>query len=367
MSTARHALAEAGIDDPTGHILVATSGGSGATNDTAVLSTILVKRTPFTPDEINRFTDQLEEVDDTSLQYSPASQDLDNTVSDIVTLPDGELDAFLDDYPYDVSAITDDGPFFWNFKPLPEVLADIGDPVDRTDLEDAIGERVLLLLLGVATLFAAVFLLVPFLAIRRTWGSLPRKGTSALYFAALGLGFMFFEITLIQRLTLFLGYPTYSLTVTLASILVFTGIGALLSDRWAGRPRTVVPVLLAALVVLTAFYLWGLPPITDAVLEWPLAARVLLAFAVLAPLGLCLGSFMPVGLRAVSSLTDHGQEYRAWGWAVNGFASVIGAVLTTMLAMTFGFRVVLGLALAVYLVALLALRALVKASPTPAA
>jgi hypothetical protein len=360
VSTARHALAESGIDDPTGHIMVATSGGSGATNDTAVLSTILVKRTPFTPQEIDRFTAQLGEVDSTALQYSPASRDLDNPVSDIVTLPDDDLDAFYDDYPYDVTPITDDGPFFWNFKPLREVLTDIGDPVDRTDLEDAIGERVLLLLLGVATLFAAVFLLLPFLAIRRTWGSLPRKGTSAVYFAALGLGFMFFEITLIQRLTLFLGYPTYSLTVTLASILVFTGLGALLSERWAGRPRAVVPLLLASLVVLTAFYLWGLPQLTEVALEWPLGPRVLTAFVVLAPLGLCLGSFMPLGLGAVSTMTDHGQEYRAWGWAVNGFASVIGAVLTTMLAMTFGFRVVLVLALAVYVVAVLALRVLVR-------
>jgi hypothetical protein len=368
VSTARHALARAGIDDPTDHILVATSGASGATNDTAVLSTILLKRTPFTPEEVTRFTDQLEQVEATSLQYSPSSQDLDNTVSDVVTLPDDELEGFYDDYPYDIRPITDDGPFFWHFKPLGSVLREMGKDVDRTDLEDAVGERVLILLLGVATAFAAVFLLLPFLAIRRTWAALPRKGTSAVYFLALGLGFMFFEITLIQRLILFLGYPTYSLTVTLASILVFTGIGALLSERWAAHAAQAVPVLLVALVALTAFYLWGLPPLTDAALEWPLAPRVLVAFLVLAPLGLCLGHFMPLGLRAVSRTTPHGPVYVAWGWAVNGFASVIGAVLTTMLAMTYGFRVVLVLALGVYLVALLALRVLVRAQPaTPIA
>ena len=61
--------------------------------------------------------------------------------------------------------------------------------------------------------------------------------------------------------------------------------------------------------------------------------------------------FMPLGLGAVAGLTDHPPEYVAWGWAVNGFASVIGAVLTTILAMTFGFQVVLVLALVVYLVA----------------
>ena len=68
-------------------------------------------------------------------------------------------------------------------------------------------------LLVLSGLFALVFLLVPFVAIRGTWRALPRKGVSAVYFAALGFGFMFFEVTMIQRLILFLGYPTYSLTV----------------------------------------------------------------------------------------------------------------------------------------------------------
>ena len=65
---------------------------------------------------------------------------------------------------------------------------------------------------------------------------------------------------------------------------------------------------------------------------------------------------MPLGLGAVAELTEFPREYVAWGWAVNGFASVIGAVLTTILAMTFGFRRVLLLAVVAYVIALLALR-----------
>jgi MFS family permease len=94
--------------------------------------------------------------------------------------------------------------------------------------------------------------------------------------------------------------------------------------------------------------------------------RVLLAFVVLAPLGLCLGMFMPLGLGAVARLTEFPREYVAWGWAINGFASVIGAVLTTILAMTFGFRAVLLLALVVYLVAVAVLRVLLRAAPAAA-
>ncbi|HKA93195.1 MAG TPA: hypothetical protein VKE97_05280, partial [Acidimicrobiia bacterium] len=157
----------------------------------------------------------------------------------------------------------------------------------------------------------------------------------------------------------------YSLTVTLASILIFTGVGAFLSSRTAHRPGRVTPVLLGALVVLTLFYQFALPPLTDAFLAWPLGGRILLAFVVLAPLGVCLGYFMPLGLTAVAGLTKYPREYVAWGWAVNGFASVVGAVLTTILAMTFGFRTVLFLAIVAYAIAVLALRGLTKRAPSP--
>jgi hypothetical protein len=162
---------------------------------------------------------------------------------------------------------------------------------------------------------------------------------------------------------LFLGYPTYSLTVTLAAILLSTGVGALLSARYQASAGRAAWVLLGALAVLTLFYEVGLTPMADALLGVPFAARVAVAFAVLAPLGVCLGAFMPLGLGAVAGLTNHPREYVAWGWAVNGFASVIGAVLTTILAMALGFGVVLVLALTVYGIAVLALRGLVRATP----
>lgn len=358
VSTARHALAQLGIHDPANHIIVATS----AADEASSVSTILVKPTPFTAGEVDSFVARLAAVPGGALQHAPGRPGPANAVRQVTTLPDAELDAWYDSYPYDVRPITDDGPFFWHFARFRTVIGHLGQPIVKVlDLEDAIGERVLLLLLAVAVVLGAVFLLLPFFAIRDIWRGLPRKPRSALYFASLGLGFMFFEITLIQRLTLFLGYPTYSLTVTLASLLLFTGVGALWSGRHQESPGRAVPVLLGAMVVLTAFYQFGLPPLTHALLGLPLAARAPIAFAVLAPLGICLGMFMPLGLGAVARLTPYPRQYVAWGWAVNGFASVVGAGLTTILAMTFGFRVVLFLALAVYLVAAAALRGLLPA------
>ena len=356
VATARQALADRGIQDPSDHIMVATTPAVGFGTQ---LATILVKEAPFTPDEVTRFVDGLDAIEGAILRYAPGQPVEGEPVSELITAQGGEVDTFMAGYPYEVDSITDDGPFFWHFTSFKTVLGDFHHSVVADDLEVGIGERVLILLLLVATLFAAVFLLLPFVAIRKIFVALPRKGRSALYFASLGFGFIFFEVTLIQRLTLFLGYPTYSLTVTLASILLFTGVGALLSGRYRDRPHRVIPVLLGAVVALTLFYAFALPVFTEALLTAPLFVRIATAFVVLAPLGICLGAFMPLGLGAVADMTDHPSEYVAWGWAVNGFASVVGSVLTTMLAMTFGFQVVLFVALAVYIVALAALWGLV--------
>jgi hypothetical protein len=355
--TAREALRRFGVDDPSEHIMVAAQ----LTTDVGDLSTILVKRTPFTSEEIGAFGAVVANVDRHVPIYAPGDDpDLAGLGDHLVNLlaggSDTDVDALVAGHNREIDAVTDDAPFFWHFSGFPDVLTDITNSLDVRDTEnDMVGERVLLLLLAFSVVYAALFLLLPFVAVRRTWAALPSKGISGVYFAALGLGFMFFEITMIQRLVLFLGYPTYSLTVTLASILVFTGIGALLSRRLgAVRSWTPLPAVLVALAGLTLFYRFGLDSITDSLQSSSLGVRVLVAVLVLAPLGVCLGIFMPLGLRLVSGLTDHGEEYTAWGWAVNGFFSVIGSVLTTILSMTFGFGPVQLAALVIYAVAVLA-------------
>jgi len=359
VATARKALTDEGVANPGDHIVVLRSPAQEVSSYT----TVMVKREPFTPAEVAALGQAAEVVTGSDLIYAPGegNDTPGDPASTIASVPDGELDAFYDSYPYDVRPITDNGPFFWHFAPFTDVLANFGNSIDEFDQEDSLGERVLILLLGLAVVLGAIFLLLPFVAIRPVWRQLPRKGTSVLYFVCLGLGFMFFEISLIQRLVLFLGFPTYSLTVTLASVLIFTGVGALISGRFADRARSVLAPLAVIIAVLTAFYLAVLPLMTEALLSWPLAARVIVAFAVLAPLGLTLGMFMPLGLGAVSQLSAFHREYVAWGWAVNGFASITGAVLTTVLAMIFGFNIVLLAAMVLYFIALVTLRSLLVA------
>lgn len=359
IATAREALGSLGAEDPTDHIIVISApvlfDGGGMT-----LSTVLVKESPFTDDEIDRVEEGLPAIEGSIMRYAAGRDVEPNLISDMLETPEDDADAWFDAQASELSPIDDDAPFFWHFNRFGDVIRDFGEPIDRGSPENAVGERVLLLLLAVVIVLASVFLLLPFFAIRETWRALPRKASSASYFACLGLGFIFFEIVLIQRLTLYLGFPTYSLTVTLASILVFTGVGAYLSGKVDPVRERVVPALLVAVVALTLFFQYVLVEITDGTLDWPLMWRFALVFVLLAPLGMCLGMFMPLGIGAVARLTPHSNEYVAWGWAVNGFASVVGAVLSTILAMMFGFRGVLFFSLGVYCIALAVLYSLLR-------
>jgi len=350
VATARQALADLGVHDPAADIMVATtpSGILGLP-----ISTILVSRDAFTPAEVFRFLASMKPVSDSTVLTVGGHASKANPVNGVVKTQTDQLPAFYAAYPYNITPTTDNDPYFYHFARFGTVVANFFHPLNSADRENSVGERVLVLLLAISIFAATIFLLLPFVAIRKTWVRLPRKGVSAIFFAGVGLGFIFFEITLMQLLNLFLGYPTYALTITLMSLLVFTGLGALASQRVRHR-RAAIPVLFGLLIALTLFYLFGLTPLTNALLQTALFVRILVTFLVLAPLGICFGMFMPIGLGEISQLGEHPRQYVAWGWAVNGFASVVGASLATILAMSFGFDFVLILGLACYFVAVLA-------------
>ena len=315
-------------------------------------STTIMKGSPFTDDELDRISEQVDVVPGGTVRYLPGrAADDGSPVVNILTLPDSQVDDYIADYPYDVRAISDDRPFFWHFTPFWDVIGDVGDSVSTFDLEVGIGERVLVVLLGMSILMAAVFLLLPFVLVRDTWAKLPYKANTAPIFAILGLAFIAFEITLIQRFSLVLGYPTYSLTVTLMAILLSTGVGALVSERWHHVPRRMLGALALAIVGLGLFYGFVGPALEDALLSWPLLAKAAVVALLCAPLGFCLGMFMPLTISLVARDSAHSREYVAWGWAINGFFSVIGSTLTTMVSMTIGFRAVLFGSVILYLIA----------------
>jgi spermidine synthase len=346
LTTSREAFRDLGVENFRDHVLVASTPGFAFAS-----ATILLKRSGFSEQEASDFATSGERYQDTAVLFAGSTPVPTSPISNVITLPPDKLEAWYEMYPIDVTPISDDGPFFWHFVSFSDAIT--GN--HGGGMEDGMGERLLVILLVVATLLAASLLLAPLLLRRDIWASIPHKRDAALYFAALGFGFMFLEVVMIQRLTLFLGYPTYSLTVTLFSILLATGAGSLLTERFTLPRNQLLFRIACVLVVLVLFYQMGMGPLVDATIVWPLPLRVAIAVALLTPLGLVLGMFMPIGLRTVASLSEYGEEYVAWAWAVNGFCSVVSSILSTMLSMTLGFTMVMSIAVAVYLVGIIAI------------
>ncbi len=353
LATARDALAARGVADFRRHILLST------VPEFFTMATVLIRNEPFSEAEAARFVAHEATLDRAVVWHaagSPVDVDSANPVRRIIDLDDDALRDFLDQHAYLLDPVSDDAPFFWHFARFRDAFADEwGGDKFIWNPEDSTGERVLVILLGLAATFALVFLFLPLFAVRRTWSEVGWKRFTGVYFAALGLGFMFFEVSLIQQMTLLLGYPTYSLTVTLFSLLIFTGLGSLLSERRRMPRNRMLGSVLAAIFVLMIWYRFGQGAVVEAFIGAPLAVRIPVAVMSIAPLGLCLGTLMPIGLATVAVLSPHRRQYIAWGWAVNGFFSVISSILATMLSMTYGFQTVLLIGAGVYAVGILTL------------
>jgi len=252
------------------------------------------------------------------------------------------ISAFCNSYRYDVCAPTDDKPFFFNMKRL----SDIGKRTPPGYIYAIDPLLVLIATLCILLALCALAFALPLAAVRRA--ERPRVGSLG-FFAAIGVGFLVLEVVLIQRLVLFLGFPTYALSVVLFALLVFTGVGALLSGRFVASPRRPLIVALAAIVAMTAAAAFALQPLLRALIDLPFAARVAVAVALLAPLGVAMGMAMPIGLRRLQGLHPGGVP---WAWAINGVTSVLASALGVAVAITSGFVVATLLACACYLAAL---------------
>ncbi len=347
LATARRAFEEIGIHDFARHLLLSTSRGFPFQT-----STILLQATPFSEAQVERFLAAAAAVPDTVARHAPGRARERGVIGGVIELPGPRLAELLSRYAYDVGPVFDDAPYFWHFTRFADLFAGRGAS-EHMDPEVAKGETALLMMLAVSAVFAFAFLILPFARLRARWRELPAKRASVPYFAAIGLGFMSYEICLIQKLTLFLGYPTRSLSVTLFALLLFSGIGSWWSSRYAERSERAALPLVAAVAAVTAFLLFGLDAGMALLGGQDLPVRVGAAVAVIAPLGLALGAFLPLGIRRVAATCapERRSAYVAWCWAVNGFCSVLGSLLVTIGSMTFGFRAVLVAALALYALA----------------
>ena len=264
-----------------------------------------------------------------------------------------QRDRFLQDYKFNLEPATDDRPFhshFVKWSSLAELIQ-LRHRGGGALLET--GYLTLVITLLLALLFSMLLILLPLSFIRRDTTPTARRSSNLkvlAYFFALGLGFLLMEIAFLQKFILLLHHPIYAAAVVLASFLLAAGAGSAWAQRFAGQPRSkkVIAATVAVIIALGLVYLALLGPLMQSAGSWQLGVKILLSIALIAPLGFCMGMPFPIGL---SALAAGPPALTAWAWGINGCASVISAILATLLAIHFGFNAVILLALGCYLAA----------------
>lgn len=252
---------------------------------------------------------------------------------------------FFREWPSDVRPARDERPFFFHFSrwgQLPELLRHYGQTVQPFGGAGFVVLPALLVLAGLAS----VTLIVLPAAVSRRRVRVTGWGSVLLYFAALGCGYMGVEIPLLGRFTLLLDQPLYATATVLFTLLVGSGLGSLLGER---RPSWLRPAF-GGLLALATIYALGWAPVR-ALLGLPLFGRLVVGAALLLPLGFLMGVPFPAGMRL---LGEGRKALIPWAWAVNGCASVLGAVGAQMGALSCGYGYVLLAGVACYGVAWLA-------------
>jgi hypothetical protein len=320
------------------------------------VATFLLKKTPFTEAQTARLRDLADELGFEVLyapgtDASPASlEPVEMQRSRTSPADYGRLiaasnrDAFLASYPLDITPTTDDRPFFFHTTRLRDQF----DVAFGRSMLFGNGLSALLTLMGISFVLVLLFIIAPLIV----GGGRPPAGWGRwlLYFGALGAGFMLLEVALLQQFVLLLGHPVYSLTVTLFSLLLGTGIGSLVSRRVT--PERVRAAALRGLVAIVAIALLAaavLSSLIDIAVPWPLELRVAATAGLLIPVGVLLGMPLPAGMRILSASRP---ELIPWGWGINGALSVVGATMAIFIAMNWGFSTTLATGALVYSVAI---------------
>ncbi len=240
----------------------------------------------------------------------------------------------------DFTPVVDDRPFFFQFLGLRHLgRVFTAAPNDYY----ARGLRAHLVFLLTALVASALLLLLPVAVARREEPAAPLARPLA-FVAAIGLAYLFVEMTVMQKGALLLGHPTYSVSVTLVALLCGSGLGSF----WSGRrdPARAARFGALAVALLLGLALAGLEPLFAVALPWPLAARVAVLAGAMLPLGFAMGLPFPSALRALG-----GGRAVAWALATNSLTSVLASLVAVPLAMFLGFRAVLVLAALCYLAA----------------
>jgi hypothetical protein len=336
-------LKQVGIKDPSAQLLLIRGWQS---------STLLIKRSALSKEEIGSVKEFCEDRS-FDVAYYPGMQEQEANRFNFLQQPyffqgvsrllGSEHQKFIDNYKFNIQPATDDRPFFSHFfkwRTLPEIMRLKGQG-SMALLES--GYLVLVLTLIQAVLASIFLILLPLMFYRQRQDQIKqwRHWRLVVYFLAIGFAFLLLEIGFIQKFILFLHHPLYAVSIVLASFLIFAGLGSLFCQK----KRVLVLWPVAGIVIAGLMYLFALGPIFAATIGLPFGVKAIFSVLLIGPLAFCMGMPFPLALAGVGAETE---ALIPWAWAVNGCASVVGAVLATLLAIQFGFIFVLVIALILY-------------------
>jgi hypothetical protein len=356
VSVAMEALHQGGIANPASHFIV-VSDGLLDTDGRPVL--VIAKKSPITPAEETSVLGHIKTYPKLVAQYLPSSPGA-NAFSYLIAGNDPYT--FARQYKFNVAPVSDDAPFFFFTLKLKQILN--SKLAQGIDWKVNVGVAVLGMVLLLSLLAVLAFLIVPLVL----HGNRGRGMVLPLmYFVAVGLGYILVEIAFIQRFVLFLGHPTYALTVVIFLMLLSSGAGSLFSRRWLKHPaagRWPLAVITAAILA----YVFLLPALLPNLVGLAFPLKLLVSGILLVPLAFTMGMPFPTGLRALVSMPspefpaaeDTKDNSVEWAWAMNAASSVLGSVLAMVIAVRFGLNVTLACGALAYVGALLASPTLVR-------
>lgn len=339
------ALHQLGIRDPRNNFVVVADGGLDEDGRPVL---VLAKKSAFTSDEYAAIAAHVKSNPNLvwlnpdpqhagMQQLPPAAQVFQRLIES------NDPQTFASDYAYNVGPVDDNAPFFFFTLKTGYVLKNIVAGTGKgMDWRINLGVVVLGMLLIISLIAVLAFLILPLALHGREPGSGNIAIAGLLYFIAVGFGYILVEISLIQRFVLFLGHPTYALTVVVFLLLLSSGAGSVCARRWVSGGRSLTGLLLVITAVI-ATYLALVPWLLSATVGFLFILKLMLSGLVLVPLGFLMGMPFPTGLRLVPTVE--------WAWALNAAASVLGSVLAMVIAIHFGLTITLACAALAYLLA----------------
>ena len=345
VATARLALEQAGIAHPEKHLALIRSWRT---------FTLLVSRSPLQPADIAKiraFCRQL----GFDPAWFPGIQRVETNryhrleqpwyYEGVKAILGPESQKFIADYPFLIEPVSDNRPYFHRFSRVSAVPQLLTLPAGTGFGQFDWGYGFLAATFVQALLAACLLIMLPLLFLKRADAQAGMRWKTLLYFAILGVAFLFIEIAFIQHFRLFLGNPLHAISVVLAGFLMFAGVGSWLSSACKTAFRTTLRWSVVSIGLFSLGYLWLLPALFEHLVTWSQPLTGITCLLLIAPLAIPMGMPFPLGL---AELNLHAPQLMPWAWGLNGSFSVVSAVAASLLAMEVGFSGLIVIAVLLY-------------------